>query len=49
MDLANVKSRKFDSILQSHLFKNNIPTSVYETLVDVASKENKSLKKFVTY
>ncbi len=47
MDLANVKSRKFDSILQSHLFKNNIPTSVYETLVDVASKENKSLKKYI--
>ncbi len=47
MDLANVKSRKFDSILQSHLFANNIPTSVYTTLVDVASKENSSLKKYI--
>ena len=46
MDLANVKSRKFNSILESHLFRNNIPTSVYETLVEVASNNNKSVKKY---
>ena len=46
MDLANVKARKFNSILESHLFRNNIPTSVYETLVEVASNNNKSVKKY---
>lgn len=47
MDLANVKARKFDSILQSYLFRNNIPVSVYTNLVDVASNNNKSLKKYI--
>lgn len=47
MDLANVKSRNFSSILESYLFKNNIPTSVYTNLVKVASNENKSLKKYI--
>lgn len=46
MDLANVKARNYDSILQYYLFKNNIPTSVYETLIAVASKHNASLKKY---
>lgn len=44
---ANAQSRGFSSILESHLFPNNIPTSVYHTLVDVASKNNKSLKKYI--
>lgn len=39
--------RNYKSILETHLFGNNIPTSVYETLVDVASKENASLKKYL--
>lgn len=45
-DLASVKSRNFNSILESHLFSNNIPTSVYHTLVKVASTYNQSLKKY---
>ena len=47
MDLANTKARNFESILQAHLFNNNIPTEVYTTLVDVASNENKALKKYI--
>ena len=47
MDLANTKARKFDSILQAHLFNNNIPTEVYTNLVEVASTKNKSLKKYI--
>ena len=42
-----MKSRNYNSILDVHLFRNNIPTSVYETLVDVASHENSSLKKYL--
>ena len=47
MDLANIKARKFDTILDSYLFNNNIPTSVYLNLVDVASKHNASLKRYI--
>ena len=47
LDLANIKARKFDSILDSYLFRNNIPTSVYTSLVDVASNHNESLKKYI--
>lgn len=47
MDLANVKTRKFKSILESYLFKNNIPTTVYTNLVQVASTKNASLKKYI--
>ena len=47
MDLASVKARKYNSILESHLFRNNIPTSVYTNLVDVASNNNASLKKYI--
>jgi len=43
---ANAKNRKYDSILDSYLFPNNIPTSVYLSLVDVASHENAALKKY---
>ena len=45
-DKARAKARNYDSILESFLFRNNIPTSVYKTLVSVASKQNKSLKKY---
>ena len=44
---ANAKVKNFDSILESYLFRNNIPTSVYTSLVDVASKKNASLKKYL--
>ncbi len=47
MDLANSKARNFSSILESHLFKNNIPVKLYTTLLDVASHNNKSLKKYI--
>ena len=46
LDLANIKSRGYNSILESYLFKNNIPLSVYTTLIQVASKNNKSVKKY---
>ncbi|MBQ8293041.1 MAG: oligoendopeptidase F [Bacilli bacterium] len=45
-DKAYAKARNYDSILESFLFRNNIPTSVYKTLVNVASRQNKSLKKY---
>lgn len=44
---ANAKVKGFKNILESYLFRNNIPTSVYTTLVDVASKKNASLKKYI--
>lgn len=47
LDLANMKARKYKSILEAHLFNNNIPTSVYTNLVDVASNNNESLKKYI--
>ena len=47
LDLSNIKARKFDSILDSYLFRNNIPTSVYTNLIDVASNNNDSLKKYI--
>ena len=47
MDYARVKARNFNSILESHLFANNIPTSVYTNLVEVASTKNKGLKKYI--
>lgn len=45
-DKAYAKARNYDSILDSYLSRNNIPTSVYKTLVEVASTENASLKKY---
>ena len=45
-DKANAKARNHDTILDSFLSRNNIPTSVYKTLVEVASTENSSLKKY---
>ncbi len=45
-DKAYAKARNYDTILESFLFRNNIPTAVYKNLVGVASKQNKSLKKY---
>ena len=46
-DKARMKARGYDSILDVHLHPNNIPTSVYETLVDVASNNNEDLHKYI--
>lgn len=45
--VAHAKARKYNSVLESHLYGNNIPTSVFMNLIKVASKENKSLKKYI--
>ena len=44
---ANVANRNYDSILDSYLYHNAIPTSVFKTLVKVASENNSSLKKYI--
>lgn len=46
-DVANAKARKYDSVLESFLNENNIPTSVFLNLVNVASNNNKALKKYL--
>lgn len=45
--VANAKARNYASVLESHLFGNNIPTSVFLNLVDVASHNNEALKKYI--
>ena len=45
--VANAKARNYESVLESHLFGNNIPTSVFMNLVDVASHNNQALKKYI--
>ncbi len=44
--LANTKSRGYSSIVESHLESNQIPVSVYENLVEVASKNSAPLKEY---
>lgn len=44
---AEAKARHYDSVLESYLYNNNIPTSVFFNLIDVASHHNKSLKKYI--
>ncbi len=44
---AEAKARQYDSILESYLYNNNIPTSVFLNLIEVASNYNKSLKKYI--
>ncbi len=46
-DYANAKSRKYDSILESYLFNNAIPTSVYHSLANVARKNTQAVKKYI--
>ena len=46
-NVANSKARKYDSVLESYLYGNNIPTSVFLTLVKVASEQNSALKKYI--
>lgn len=43
---AEMKARGYKSILQEHLSSNKIPEEVFLNLIDVASKENHSLKKY---
>ncbi len=43
---ANARVRGFDHILDSYLYSNNIPTTVFTNLVDVASKKNAGLHKY---
>ena len=45
-ELANAKARHYNSILESHLFNNKIPLSVYETLCKVASTNTAPVKKY---
>lgn len=45
-ELATMKARSYPSILASHLEGNKIPESVFLTLIDVASHENASLKRY---
>lgn len=44
---ANAVARGYNSVLESYLFGNNIPTKVYETLVETAGNNTKALKKYL--
>ena len=46
-DKAIMKARGYDSILNVHLFHNNIPTKVYENLVEVAGSNTEYIKKYI--
>ncbi len=46
-DLAMVRSRKYGSSLESYLFNNNIPTSVYHNLTKVARENTSAVKKYI--
>ena len=46
-DLSLMKARGYKSILDLHLFPNNIPTEVYETLVTVAGSNTSYVKKYL--
>ena len=46
-DKATYKARNYQNSLESHLYSNNIPTSVYRNLVKVAGNNTESLKKYL--
>lgn len=46
-DYALMKARKYNSSLESYLFGNQIPTSVYHSLANVARTTTASLKKYI--
>jgi oligoendopeptidase F len=46
-DYAQVKNRKYTSSLESYLFNNNIPTSVYHNLTKVARENTAAIKKYI--
>lgn len=45
-ELAGMKSRNYSSILESHLFNNNIPTSVFTNLIETTSTHTAPLIKY---
>ena len=45
-ELAEVRSRGYESILDAHLYHNNIPTSVFHNLIEVASTHNEDVKRY---
>ncbi len=44
--LANMKARGYQSILESHLFNNDIPAKVYTTLIEAAHEGSGQLKRY---
>ncbi len=44
---ASAKARNYETVLESYLYHNNIPTSVFLNLIEVAGRHNKSLKKYL--
>ncbi len=46
-DLALMKARKYDTCLESYLFDNQIPTSVYHSLCKVARNNTAPIKKYL--
>ncbi len=44
---ANFKSRNYESALDAALFRNNIPTSVYHNLKDVAYENTAPIKRYI--
>ena len=44
---ASAKARNYASVLESYLYHNHIDTSVFLNLIDVASKHNQSVKKYI--
>ena len=46
-NVANTRVRKYETVLDSYLYGNNIPTSVFLNLIKVASTENAALKKYI--
>ena len=46
-NVANTRARKYETVLDSYLYGNNIPTSVFLNLIKVASTENAALKKYI--
>ena len=45
-ELAEVKNRKYPSILESHLYHNAIPKEVFLSLIDTARNHSEPLKKY---
>ncbi|HPG43310.1 MAG TPA: oligoendopeptidase F [Acholeplasmataceae bacterium] len=44
---ANYKSRNYESALEAALFRNNIPTSVFHNLKDVAYENTSHIKRYI--
>lgn len=44
---ATAKARNYDSVLESYLYNDNIPTKVFMNLIEVAGKYNKAVKKYI--